>query len=288
MPPESTFHVKTHLQLGPCTARVEASGSVNEFWSQETFHRRLGSLICEVGAFEEDLEVSLVGTDEDWPRQGRTFLNQLTALSGPSGWSLQRADLDASLSLSEATIRGECAPRLQVLEECLRILLWLELTGSNHKGIMVHSACTVRNNKAYCFPAYGGTGKSTLAASTPGDLPLNDEISILTCKDHQWYAWPTPFWNWPRQIRPNTEIKPYPLAGVCFLNQSPTTRLDPLRSDEALTRLMQQAIAFEAFPLRSGRTFEYAADLVQEMQRSKRLGLLHLLKEDDPYDKLPT
>jgi hypothetical protein len=251
------------------------------------FERRLGPLRDPEPpqADMEDMSVDLEATGMDWPRPGQPVFYELTARHSPQGWRLRRMDLDASLETSAMAVQGQCASRLPALEECLRILTWLHLTGQEHAGLLVHSACAVRDGQAYCFPAYGGTGKSTLIRLTPGDVALSDELALLTRdRDNRWWAWPSPFWNWGVNLAADgPPVRPWPLGGVGFLSPATMTSFSQVRVGEALTRLMEQTVAFDHFPQRSGRTFELAADLVEEMHRQGKLGMVYLRKGDDPY-----
>jgi hypothetical protein len=77
------------------------------------------------------------------------------------------------------------------------------------------------------------------------------------------------------------------VASVSFLQPAPMTRFEPLRPDEALTRLMEHAVTFDAFARNSSRTFELAAELAQAMSQRGALGVLHLRKGCPPYPSLP-
>lgn len=285
---EARLELEAHLRLGPLRAHVRMEGVPDpEMLTAREFERRLGPLRDQAPpeAAQEDLSVALKATGYDWPRPGQPQFYELTARHSPEGWRLQRVDLDASLELSAMAVQGECASRLPALEECLRLLTWLHLTGEEHAGLLVHSACAVRDGEAYCFPAYGGTGKSTLIRLTPGDVALSDELALLTRdKDQRWWAWPSPFWNWGANLAAGgPPVRAWPLGGLGFLSPATLTSFAPVRVGEALTRLMEQTVAFDHFPVRSGRTFELAADLVEEMHRQGKLGMVYLRKGDDPY-----
>ncbi len=279
--------IDTVLQIGPFFVRLRLQGPVGFTLTYEHFTRRLGAFVSDknVADGEEDMVVELTTTEGPWPKPGTPAFVKLTASPAHTQpRTVRRADLDAVLNLPASTMMGESAAHLPVVEECIRLLWWLTVTGQHSRGLLIHAASTVKDGKAYCFPAFGGTGKSTLAQLTPGDLALCDEITLLTHQENQWLAWPSPFWNWQRNFDPRASAQQgYPLEAVGFLAQGVQTRFETVRADEALTRLMQQTLAFDAFPSRSAHTFEMAADLIQAMQQRKRLGLLHLLKGDQPY-----
>lgn len=285
--PSPPICIDTQLRLGPALVRLKLTARFGDQLTEADMARRLGPFMVSpeggTDQGEEDIEVVLETTEGPWPRPGRRF-NTLTALQEPEGWRLRRDDLDTDLQPSVLSVKGECMARLQAVEECTRFLLWLYLTRVSEGGLLIHSATVVDEGLAYCFPAYGGTGKSTLAASTPGEVALSDELSLLTLEEGQWRAWPCPFWNWPRNVAPDIEaVRSYPLAGLGFLKQAPLTHFESLRADQALTELMAQAVAFDAFPLSSSKTFNLAADLVQALRQKGRVGRLHLLKGDDPF-----
>ncbi len=295
MPPsDKPTIIDARLRLGPLTARVRVTGDAGLLLTPEHIARRWGPFMITASdapgedETEDDLAVEFETQEGPWPRPGQPPVHSLRVVQRDGAWRVLRDDIDAILYPSMFMLEGTCAPRLPAIEECLRLLLWLHQTRSAPAGLLVHSASTVYNGKAWCFPAYGGTGKSTLATLTPGHLALCDEISMLTLEeDGQWYAWPCPFWNWDRNFHPEQSgAVRYPLAGLGFLKQSPVTRYEPMRADDALTRVMEQAVAFDAFPRSSGRTFELAADLVEHFGQRERLGMLHLLKGDDFYPVL--
>lgn len=282
--------IDTRLRLGPALVRLKLSGPTDELLNAAHIDRRLGPFLIPESTSDdladEDIALDLKATEGPWPRPGIGF-NTITALEGEAGWRLRRDDLDTQLHPTVLTAEGDIFPRLPAVEECARFLLWLYLTRLGEGGLLIHSATVVDDGVAYCFPAYGGTGKSTLAQMTPGDLALSDELSLLTLEQGQWRAWPCPFWNWPRNLAPGVDTaRSYPLGGLGFLQQSPLTRFSPLKADEALTELMAQAVAFDAFPLASSRTFNLAADLIQALRRVGRVGRLHLLKGDDPFSMM--
>lgn len=272
------------LQFGTRTARVRLRGATGPLLNHDEIQRRWGPFIRRTPVEgDEDIVLDLISQEGPWPRPDQPPRVSLTASRRGGACLVLRDDIHVTLNRAAAMMEGHIAPRLPAVEECLRMLLWLQLTQDERSpGLMIHSASTVHQDRAVCFPAYGGTGKSTLASLTPGELALSDEISLLTREADGWVVWPCPFWNWPRQSQA-PEISPWPLEALAFLEQALTTRYTPLRADEGLTRLMEQAVAFDAFPMASSRTFELAADLVQELRRQRKLGILHLLKGDDPY-----
>ncbi len=287
--PLAPIQIDTRLRLGPALVRLRLRGASGPLLNEDDLARRWGPFILpgdpDEDDVDEDIAVDLVSTEGPWPRTGRLITdNTLTARQREGQWRLSRADVDVALTPSILMAEGEIAPHLPAVEECVRFLMWLFLTGAGRSGLLLHAATTTQGGLAFCFPAYGGTGKSTLASLTPGDGALSDELSLLTLEGGQWRAWPCPFWNWPRQLSPEVDTsRSYPLTSLSFLRQSPATRWSPLRADDALTQLMEQAVAFDAFPVASNRTFNLAADLIEALRGQGRVGQLHLLKGDDPY-----
>ncbi|MEO1268756.1 MAG: hypothetical protein AAFX99_11705, partial [Myxococcota bacterium] len=135
-------------------------------------------------------------------------------------------------------------------------------------------------------PAPSGTGKSTLIRLTPGDRALTDEFVLLTRhSEGQWLAWPSPFWNWERELdRTVAAHQPFPVGGLALLAQGAETRWEPGHPLDILVPLMEQVIAFKAFTTEAARTFELAAELVETL--GDRVGRLYLRRGDDPYAAL--
>jgi len=277
---EATILINARANVGPASIGLTLSGISGELLNDAHLRRRWGPFMSGPVRGDEDILINL--RTSDLKADQRPGFNTLTPQRTDQGWRLQRDDIDAALMPSVLTVEGETRPRLPAVEECARLLLWLYLSTACEGGLLVHSATVVKEGVAYCFPAYGGTGKSTLARLTPGDLALSDELSLLTLEDGQWRAWPSPLWNWPRQFVGDAS-RGYPLGGMGFLRQAPMTAFKPLKADEALTQLMAQTVAFDALPKASATTFNLAADLVEALRKRGQVGQLNLVKGEGPF-----
>ncbi len=278
------------LRLGPYRARLILKGEAGHELDAKVFERRLGPLRDPepLEELDEDLLVSLRSTQGPWPKPNQPVHSRLAPLWSPKGWTLRRSDLEADLAPMIYTVEGECAPTLKAAEACLMFLVWLLGTSTTGTGLLLRAACTVHEGVARCFPGYERGGKSTLVDTCPGELALSDDVVLLTLEQGQWRAWPSPFFSWERQLSQGVDpLRGFPVASVSFLQPAPMTRFEPLRPDEALTRLMEHAVTFDAFARNSSRTFELAAELAQAMSQRGALGVLHLRKGCPPYPSLP-
>lgn len=272
-------------RLGPFLVDATMRGEAGPWLSSRDIERRFNSFLSPTPAPSELLRLKLRLTTDwgDWPRDGEQVPALEVTPQDNGRWRLRRTDLVGELERAPRQITAAMAPQGPVMEECLRLLMWLQLAAPDGPdGLIVHCGCALHGGRAWCFPAASGTGKSTLIRLTPGDGALTDEFVLLTRDEEgRWFAWPSPFWNWERQIAPDiAPWTPYPLAGVALLAQSPTTRWAPAHSLDVLIPLMEQVIAFNTFADEAARTFELAADLVESLDQ---VGWLHLKRGDDPY-----
>lgn len=102
-------------------------------------------------------------------------------------------------------------------------------------GLMFHAAGIVRDGRAYLFYGHSGSGKTTVARLSPGDLILNDDLVLLLPQDGAWQVHATPFWN-PTQVRPTRQSAP--LAGMYRLVQSKEVFLRRLGAAQALAEMV--------------------------------------------------
>lgn len=278
-------------RLGPFLVDATMRGEAGPWLSARDIERRFDSFITspESPASSDLIPLTLRLTTDwgDWPRDGEQVPSLEVTPQAEACWRLRRTDLWGELDRPARTVTAAMAPQGPVMEECLRLLMWLELAAqSGVDGLIVHCGCAVHGGRAWCFPAASGTGKSTLIRLTPGELALSDEFVLLTRDDEgRWSAWPSPFWNWERQLA--ADVAPwraYPLAGVALLAQSPETRWSPAHPLDVLVPFMEQVIAFNAFGQEAARTFELAAELVESL--AGKVGWLHLRRGDDPYAPL--
>ncbi|MBP3313655.1 MAG: hypothetical protein J6K84_03240 [Oscillospiraceae bacterium] len=128
-------------------------------------------------------------------------------------------------------------------EECEYILtgatFYKRLIQNN--GIMLHASAVVVDGQAYLFSAPSGTGKSThtrLWLKKFGERAhlLNDDKPALRQENGTWYAYGTP-WSGKDDISVNERV---PVAGICFIRQGLTNRIDRFCGSRAVFAFLDQ------------------------------------------------
>ncbi len=108
-------------------------------------------------------------------------------------------------------------------------------------GFVFHSAAIEFNQKAYCFAAKSGTGKTThinqwrKAFGKTVNI-INGDKPILRLIGKQVYACGTP-WSGKERLNKNTI---FPLNGIAFLHRSDVNNITPINTQEALNELIKQ------------------------------------------------
>ncbi|MBQ8747702.1 MAG: hypothetical protein IJZ08_07550 [Clostridia bacterium] len=110
-------------------------------------------------------------------------------------------------------------------------------------GMMLHSSAVVLDGRAYLFSGPCGVGKSThtrLWKEVFGSDAqiINDDKPTLRRLNGTWIAYGTP-WCGKDGINVNRKV---PLAGICFLKQSPETRIRRLESPETTASVILQTM----------------------------------------------
>ncbi|MFQ5662814.1 MAG: hypothetical protein ACE5HL_03170 [Terriglobia bacterium] len=127
----------------------------------------------------------------------------------------------------------------QTLDSLLRILLSLLLVP--RRGLLLHAATIVRNQRANVFMGRSGAGKSTLARLAPPGSVLTDEVSLLRRGEIGWHAYATPFWGEFRAAGSNRRA---PLAGIYVLVQGRENRREKLSPKQKLPVLLGNVLFF--------------------------------------------
>lgn len=108
-------------------------------------------------------------------------------------------------------------------------------------SLLVHGSAISVEGKAYLFTAPSGTGKSTHAAlwrQLLGDraVMINDDKPFIFKKNGVLYIAGSP-WNGKHNLGNPISA---PLAGICFLSQSPVNKIEKLSVPDAMPKLMCQ------------------------------------------------
>ena len=109
-----------------------------------------------------------------------------------------------------------------------------------HDGILLHSSCVVKDNKAYLFSAPSGTGKSTHTTLWLEEFSdayiLNDDKPAIIYKDNTLYAAGTPF-SGKHDISRNLLV---PIGGICFLERSKENWIKEIDKKQAIFEILNQ------------------------------------------------
>ncbi len=109
-----------------------------------------------------------------------------------------------------------------------------------HDGILLHSSCVVKDNKAYLFSAPSGTGKSTHTTLWLEEFEdayiLNDDKPAIIYKDNTLYAAGTPF-SGKHDISRNLLV---PIQGICFLERSEENWIKEIDKKQAIFEILNQ------------------------------------------------
>lgn len=113
----------------------------------------------------------------------------------------------------------------------------------NNGYIMLHGSGAIIKNKAYIFLAPSSGGKSTIIRLLYKTFPIiGDDSIILKIIDDHLYCFPTPFkekqW-WIKKINNR-----YPVARLLFLNKSKRIKLETIKGNFNLIRLLKNQILF--------------------------------------------
>ena len=113
----------------------------------------------------------------------------------------------------------------------------------NFSGFVLHASAVIMDSKAYLFSAPSGTGKSThtsLWLKHFGDRAqiLNDDKPAIRITDEGIRVYGTP-WSGKTDLNINTDAE---LAGVCFLERSPTNHIHELSKGEAIVQVLNQTL----------------------------------------------
>ncbi len=110
-----------------------------------------------------------------------------------------------------------------------------------YNAFVFHGASVEVNQKAYCFTAKSGTGKTThisLWKKVFGDKVniINGDKPIIRLIDNKFYVYGTP-WSGKENLNRNVH---FPLKSICFINQSKINSIEKLTSHQALNKILHQ------------------------------------------------
>ena len=129
---------------------------------------------------------------------------------------IRRPDLEGEIDLTSRIARVTNRAAIYSFDSFLRILYSLMLVQEG--GFLLHAASIVRDGQGYAFMGKSGAGKSTIAAHSPEQSVLSDEISLIKKVNANYLLYSTPFWG-EQEIKGGNYC--FPLQGIYQLKQSP-------------------------------------------------------------------
>lgn len=147
-----------------------------------------------------------------------------------------------------------------VFENYFRVLAAYRMSQAG--GVLLHSAAFVRRGLAQVVFGRSGAGKSTSArmALAAGWEVLSDDLNALLPDAGGWRVERLPFAGELTQAPSRGDA--YPLAGLYWLNQSPTHALRPTTAGLMLARLLACTPIVNADPHRAGDALAHLGRLV--------------------------
>lgn len=112
----------------------------------------------------------------------------------------------------------------------------------------MHAAAVARDEQAYVFFGYSGSGKTTVARLSENDTVLNDDIIMVLPENGRWLVYGTPFWN-PSQTSPSKGQAP--LMRFYRLIQSKNVWVESISTAEGLAELLTCTPVIPADPVRN-------------------------------------
>lgn len=150
-----------------------------------------------------------------------------------SGW-MDRAGGTGGLVLAELALAD---PRAfdRAVENFLRVVCAHLVIPAG--GFLLHSACLVRDERAYLFFGPSGSGKTTVTSMTPEALVVSDDLALIQRgNDGSPRACSVPFRG---LFAPRYEtVRSYPVAGFFRLVQSPEDSIERLKGARAVGELV--------------------------------------------------
>jgi hypothetical protein len=173
---------------------------------------------------------------------------------------IRRPDLEGEIDLTSRIARVTNRAAIYSFDSFLRILYSLILVQEG--GFLLHAASVVRDGQGYTFMGKSGAGKSTIAAHSPEQSVLSDEISLIKKVEAGYLLYSTPFWG-EQEIKGGNFC--FPLQGIYQLKQSPQLYSRRLSPREALSRLMENILYFSREPFLTRQLFQNCFDFTQHM-----------------------
>jgi len=174
--------------------------------------------------------------------------------------SLRHSSFNANIDMSTHKSTGYfySSQIARNISYCIIQLLSMDALGKG--GLLLHSACIERNDRAYFFMGHSGSGKSTVAQlSLPARVLNDDLVGILPTKTG-WMAFPLPFWH-NKQTRPSAETNPVLAAGFYKLIQSSEISITRLSTATSTARLVSSTAILSSIPQLAERVIQISLSI---------------------------
>ncbi|MFC5703474.1 hypothetical protein ACFPVX_19470 [Cohnella faecalis] len=126
-------------------------------------------------------------------------------------------------------------------------------------GLLVHSSCVLKGERAYLFAGPSGAGKSTVVRHSYPRPILSDEASIVKIESGRVVAFNSPFRS---DIHASSGSEAHPLAGIQFLRQAPRNRRLLMRSSDGLLKLLTTVFHWAHSPAENAKALRLCKRMV--------------------------
>ena len=129
------------------------------------------------------LKLSIFKTkkSENYSRSARTQQKNIFSITNQGIICYQNSEFNGKIDLNRKIARLELKDERN-LDSSLNLFLKVIYSNVllNNKGILLHSANLVKNNKGYCFFGRSGSGKTTISKSfSSKGIILSDDIVVI-------------------------------------------------------------------------------------------------------------
>lgn len=112
----------------------------------------------------------------------------------------------------------------------------------DYQAMLIHSSAICYQEKAYCFSADSGVGKSThtrlYLQYLPDSFYINDDKPAFRMIDQKFYVYGTP-WSGKSDLSINKKVA---LKGLCFIERGKTNKIVLLKQKEAIPKIIRQTL----------------------------------------------
>ena len=173
-------------------------------------------------------------------------------------WRLHRGDFRANWNPAKRQGQISQSANPYSIDSVLRIVHTLMLAPAG--GFLLHASSAVRNGKAFLFSGLSEAGKTTIARLAPSDVVLlTDEASYVRKVGGQYLAYGTPFAG--ELGEPGKNISA-PIDALYLLHKAQENRIVPVKSAEAVRRLLRNILFFAKDAESVHQVFESACAFV--------------------------